>query len=69
MPVRPEAVLTDRALCLPTFSHSLNVNKTSLWLSLPQASPEKCSLERFALTGDQFTSEECVGWEDAGAHT
>ena len=29
-PVRPEAVLPDRALCLPTFSHFLIVNKTSL---------------------------------------
>ena len=33
-PVRPEAVLPDRALCLPTFSHFLIVNKTSLSLSL-----------------------------------
>jgi hypothetical protein len=32
-PVRPEAVLPDMALCLPTFSHSLIVNKTSLYLS------------------------------------
>jgi hypothetical protein len=32
-PLRPEAVLPDRALCLPTFSHFLIVNKTSL--SLP----------------------------------
>ena len=32
--VRPEAVLPDRALCLPTFSHLLIVNKTSLSLSL-----------------------------------
>ena len=31
-PVRPEAVLPDRALCLPTFSHFLIVNKL---LSLP----------------------------------
>ena len=29
-PVRPEAVLPDMALCLPTFSLSLIVNKTSL---------------------------------------
>jgi hypothetical protein len=29
-PVRPEAVLPDRALCLPTLSHFLIVNKTSL---------------------------------------
>jgi hypothetical protein len=27
-PVRQEAVLPDRALCLPTFSHFLIVNKT-----------------------------------------
>ena len=33
-PVRPETVLTDRAWCLPTFSHFLIVNKTSLSLSL-----------------------------------
>ena len=26
-PVRPEAVLPDKALCLPTFSHFLIVNK------------------------------------------
>ena len=32
-PVRPEAVLPDRALCLPTFSHFLIVNKISLSLS------------------------------------
>jgi hypothetical protein len=30
----PETVLPDRALCLPTFSHVLIVNKTSLTLSL-----------------------------------
>jgi hypothetical protein len=29
-PVRPEAVLPDRALCLPTFSHFFIVNKTPL---------------------------------------
>ncbi len=33
-PVRPEAVLPDMALCLPSFSHFLIVNKTSLSLSL-----------------------------------
>jgi hypothetical protein len=42
-PVRPEALLPEqeqikdiiiRALCLPTFSHFLIVNKTSLSLSL-----------------------------------
>ena len=33
-PVRPEAVLPDMALCLPTFCHFLIVNKTSLSLSL-----------------------------------
>ena len=33
-PVRPEAVLPDRALCLPSFSHFFIVNKTSLSLSL-----------------------------------
>jgi len=37
-PVRPEAVLPDRALCLPTFSHFLIVNKASLThsFSLPR---------------------------------
>ena len=33
-PVRPEAMLPDRALCLPTFSHFLIVKKTSLPLPL-----------------------------------
>jgi len=33
-PVRQEAVLPDRAVCLPTFSHFVIVNKTSLSLSL-----------------------------------
>jgi len=33
-PVRPGAVSPDRALCLPTFSHFVIVNKTSLSLSL-----------------------------------
>jgi hypothetical protein len=33
-PVRPGAMSPDRALCLPTFSHFLIVNKTSLPLSL-----------------------------------
>jgi hypothetical protein len=33
-PVRPEAVSPDRVLCLPTFSHFLIINKTSLALSL-----------------------------------
>jgi hypothetical protein len=32
-PVRPGAVSPDRALCLPTFSHFVIVNKTSLSLS------------------------------------
>jgi hypothetical protein len=32
-PVRPGAVLPDRALCLPTFSHFLIVNKTSYYTS------------------------------------
>jgi len=31
-PVRPEAVLPDRALCLPTFSHfSMSIKLLSLW--------------------------------------
>jgi hypothetical protein len=33
-PVCPGAVSPDRALCLPTFSHFLIVNKTSLSLAL-----------------------------------
>jgi hypothetical protein len=37
-PERPEAVLPDRALCLPTFSHFLIVNKLlSLALALALA--------------------------------
>ena len=32
----PEAVLPDRALCLPTFSHFPTVKKTSLSLSPPR---------------------------------
>jgi hypothetical protein len=33
-PVRPGAASPDKALCLPTFSHFVIVNKTSLPLSL-----------------------------------
>ena len=33
-PERPEAVLPDRALCLPTFSHFLIVNKQLKWQPL-----------------------------------
>jgi len=36
-PVRPEAVLPDRALRLPTFSHLLMVNKTALSRSLARS--------------------------------
>ena len=36
-PVRAEAVLPDRALCLPTFSHLLMVNKTALSRSLARS--------------------------------
>jgi hypothetical protein len=36
-PERPGAVLPDRALYLPTFSHFLIVNKTSRTLSLSRA--------------------------------
>ena len=39
-PVRPGAVSPDRALCLPTFSHFLIVNKTSL----PPPPPHSLSL-------------------------
>jgi hypothetical protein len=35
-PVRPGAVSPDRELCLPTLSHFVIVNKTSLSLSLSQ---------------------------------
>jgi hypothetical protein len=41
-PVRPEAVFPDRALYLPTFSHFLIVNKTSLSLSLPPGGDSIC---------------------------
>ena len=34
-PMRPGAVSPDRALCLPTFSNFVTVNKTSLSLSSP----------------------------------
>jgi len=37
-PVRPGAVSPDRELCLPTFSHFVIVNKTSLPLSLSLSS-------------------------------
>jgi hypothetical protein len=38
----PEAVLPDRALYLPTFSHFLIVNKTSLSLSLSLTGQDAC---------------------------
>ena len=41
-PVRLEAVLPDRALCLPTFSHFFIVNKTSLSLRPPFLSLSEC---------------------------
>jgi hypothetical protein len=43
-PVRPGAVSPDRALCLPTFSHFVIVNKTSLSLSplIPPPLPVPC---------------------------
>ena len=48
-PVRPEAVSSDVALYLPTFSHCLIVNKTffqnfSLFLSLPPSPSQRTSL-------------------------
>ena len=44
-PVRPEAVLPDRVLCLPTFSHFLIVNNIlSLSLSLSLSFPPSVSL-------------------------
>ena len=42
-PVRPGAVSPDRALCLPTFSHFVTVNKTSLSLSLSPS--QSCVLQ------------------------
>jgi len=43
-PVRPGAVSPDRALCLPTFSHFVIANKTSLSLSLsPSTARGPCS--------------------------
>ena len=42
-PVRPEAVLPETALCLPTFSHFLIDNKISLSLSLPETPMYKYS--------------------------
>ena len=42
-PVRPEAVLSDMSLCLPTFfSHFWIVNKTSLSLSIPPSLVHVC---------------------------
>jgi hypothetical protein len=50
-PVRPGAVSPGRALCLPTFSHLLIVNKTSLAralsLSLSPSLPRSLSLSLF----------------------
>ena len=43
-PERPEAVLRDRAFCLPTFSHFLIVNKTSLSLSVCLSTGRNISL-------------------------
>jgi hypothetical protein len=47
-PVRPGAVSPDRALCLPTYSHFLIVNKTSfsLSLSLPPSTLSHLSTDR-----------------------
>jgi hypothetical protein len=54
-PVRPEAVLPDRALCLPTFSHFLIVNKL---LSLSNdAHPHKVKARARAHTRDQTRLE------------
>jgi hypothetical protein len=47
-PVRPGAASPDRALCLPTFSHFVIVNKTSLSLSLsPSLSSSSSSCSPF----------------------
>jgi hypothetical protein len=40
-PVRPEAVLPDRALCLPTFSHFLMSIVKKNFLSLPPSQRER----------------------------
>ena len=45
-PVRPEAVLPDRALCLPNFSHVFIVNKTFNSLSLSLSLSLALSLAR-----------------------
>ena len=42
--MRPEAVLSDRALCLPTFGHYLIINKTSLSVSLSRSRSLSLSL-------------------------
>jgi hypothetical protein len=49
-PVRPEAVLPDRALCLPAFSHFFIVNKTSL-------SPPPLSIKLLSLSLSHSLSE------------
>jgi hypothetical protein len=46
-PVRPGAVSPDRALCLPTFSHFLIVNKTSL--SPPPVQQHGCQVSDIVL--------------------
>jgi len=45
-PVRPGAVSPDRALCLPTFSHFLIVNKPSLLLSAPPTAHPPTNIPR-----------------------
>ena len=51
--MRPETVLSDRALCLPTFSHFLIVNKTSL--ALRERASER---EGHAFAGLLFSDSE-----------
>jgi hypothetical protein len=49
-PVRPETVLPDTALCLPSFSHFLIVNKTSLSLARSLARSLSISLTHLAIS-------------------
>jgi hypothetical protein len=64
-PVRPEAVSPDRALCLPTFSHFVIVNKTSLSLSLSLSIYQHQVLRRHTQCGSGCGSG--VSWQNAGA--
>ena len=64
-PVRPRAVSPDRAMCLPTFSHFLFVNKTALSLSLnARHAPNRLAqlvafLQRTAGSSEVFIVPQC----------